>query len=341
MTGAAEQNFAGRNVVVTGAAGFLGSQLCHSLCRTANCLVRVTRKKPSPLAEATSEVVDIQGDVTDRGLWNRVFDAPVDVVFHLAGQTDLRRSLSNPLDDLEVNVIAPLHLLESARHSGQHITAVFASTATAAGVSDTDPTDETAREHPQSIYDANKLQAEHYLRIFAQEGYVSGAALRLTNVYGASDIRTGANRGVLDQVLDKALQGETLNVFKPGTWLRDYVFIDDVISAFLTAGSPDRSLAGEAYLIGSGVGTPLDEAFQLVAEVVHQKTGRNSPIVYTDPPKALHPVEQRNFIATTDAFTRDTGWTCRWSLEDGLREALRRRIDAGNGASTRETGVAG
>jgi len=325
MTDDMDQRFEGRNVVITGAGGFLGAHLCHSLSRSADRLVRVARTPLEPMPEAAASIVDIQGDIRDPDIWPHVFDAQVDILFHLAGQTDLRHSLAHPLDDLAVNTMASLHLLEAARESGQRPTVVFASTATAAGISDIAPVDESGRERPLSIYDANKRQSENYLRIFANEGYVSGAALRLTNVFGAAHTRTGANRGILDRVLDRALQGEAVTIFKPGDWLRDYVFVDDVIAAFRAAGLTDDRLKGDSYLVGSGVGTPLAEAFQLVSRIAQEATGREVPLLFVDPPEPLHLVEERNFIAKTDALSRDTGWSCKWSLEDGLRETLRRR----------------
>ncbi|MEP4378201.1 MAG: NAD-dependent epimerase/dehydratase family protein [Alphaproteobacteria bacterium] len=330
MTVEPDPRFEGQNVVITGAGGFLGSQLGRSLSLSAGQLVRVARNPLPPMPDAATDVDDIQGDIRDPNLWQRVFDRQVDVVFHLAGQTDLRHSLADPMEDLDINTMATLRLLEGARRSGQCPAVVFASTATTAGVSHTTPVDESGRERPLSIYDANKLQSENYLRIFATEGYISGASLRLTNVFGAGHTRTGTNRGILDRVLDRALKGETVRIFEPGNWLRDYVFVDDVIAAFQAAGSESSNLKGDSYLVGSGVGTPLADAFQLVSNIAQEATGVEVPIMFVEPPEPLHPVEERNFIANTDALHRDTGWSCKWSLEDGLRETLRRRKEQGN-----------
>ena len=120
----------------------------------------------------------------------------------------------------------------------------------------------------------------------------------------------------------KALQGETLTVYGNGAFVRDYVFIDDVVTAFLIAGSKIDVLNGKYYVIGSGTGTRFVDAANVVADRVWHKKGFRPSVVHVPPPDTLLTIEKRNFIANTARFKEATSWTPRVSFVEGIDHTI-------------------
>lgn len=145
-----------------------------------------------------------------------------------------------------------------------------------------------------TVYDLHKLAAETYLKCYAADGVVRGAVLRLANLYGPGS-SSSPDRGVLAAMIRRALKGEALTIYGSGQYLRDYVYVEDVVQAF-----------------------PLAEAFSLVADRVARRTGCRVPVVHVEPSAGQAAIEARNFVADSSQFTRVTGWRARWSLAEGI-----------------------
>jgi nucleoside-diphosphate-sugar epimerase len=274
-----------------------------------------------PLGTGKAHLEDHEGDVRAPDLWSAALPG-VDVVFHLAGQTSAYVANQDPQLDLEINVRPMLNLLETCRRDRLTPTLVFAGTATEVGMTSQVPVNETLPDNPVTLYDLHKLMSEHYLRCYVDNGIVSGATLRLANVYGAGPRSGSADRGVLNAMIRKALRGETLTIYGRGEWIRDYVHAEDVARAFLDAAACPLDLKGRHFLIGSGQGHSLAEAITLVAERVGRKTGQEVSVTHVPPPEGLSPIEARNFVADTTAFFLTTGWKARISLLEGIDSTI-------------------
>ncbi|MBF0128807.1 MAG: NAD-dependent epimerase/dehydratase family protein [Alphaproteobacteria bacterium] len=304
-----------KRVLVTGAGGFVGGSIVACLAE-AGCRVRRHSRKPLPPL-GNPRVDDVAGEVREQGLWDRVLDG-VDVVFHCAAQTSVYQADSDPLGDLAANVAFPLRLLEAARRSPGMVTVVLASTATVVGLADSLPVEHSRRPMPVTAYDVGKLAAEQYLSLYVRLGHVRGGALRLANVFGPGPGSSAADRGVLNKVLQRALDGGPVSLFGDGRWVRDYVFIDDVVAAFLRAGGTGDALGGEAYHVCTGQGTTVADAFRMAAEVAALRTGHDVEIVGVPLPEGLSAIEFRDFVGSWDALHRAVGWRPSVSLRDGL-----------------------
>lgn len=313
--------FKGKRILITGASGYIASNLIHSLKNIDCTLVRLDRRTPPPVYPGRAEIVDITGNIQD----SRVFEPAlrdVDIVFHLAGQTSLYSAEKKPLDDLKVNVVPMLNLLETCREIGRQPTIIFAGTATEVGIPSSLPVNETHRDCPISIYDIHKLMAENYLIYYAQKEIVRGAALRLANVYGPGPESSSADRGVLNMMIRRALADEPLNIYGTGEYLRDYIYVEDVVQAFVEAAVHIDRVSGKYFVIGSGEGKTLKEAVKLVAERAALKTGKKVPIKHIDPPSPLHPIEFRNFIADPQRFIQAAGFKIKYSLIEGIDRTI-------------------
>lgn len=316
------QLFEGKKILITGGGGYLATNLV-TLLRDVNChVIRLVRpgKKLVPIA-GKAHIQDVEGDISDRAVWEGILE-DVNIVFHFAAQTSVYVAAEDPQADLEINVLPMLHLLETCRRRGCQPNVVFAGTVTEVGLPVDLPVNETHPDQPLTVYDLHKCIAESYLKHYVREGVVRGAVLRLANVYGPGPKSSSADRGLLNGMIRKALRGEALTIFGHGEYVRDYVYVEDVVRAFLHAGADIDRVNGQHFVIGSGKGHTLAEAINLVAERVAFKTGRRVSVVHVTPPASLSPIEERNFIANTTRFTQATGWIAGVSLVEGIDRTI-------------------
>lgn len=313
--------YQGKTVVVTGASGFLGGRLVARLAATACTIVRVSRTPLLAMPESVAIVRDEIGDLGHRAIWDRLVTGS-DVIVHFAAQTSATAADADPASDLAANTHPIRHLIDACRQQGRRPAILSAGTVTQTGVPSKLPVDEDAPDHPITVYDRHKLMAECELKEAAARGWVRGATLRLANVYGPGSTGAGQDRDVLNRMIRAAVGGGTLRVFGAGECLRDYLFVDDAVDAFLMAGARSRELNGRHYVVGSGTGISIRHAFELVAARVEAATGRRVPVVTDDSPRAISPIEQRHFVADSSRLTADTGWRPRWTLSDGIDRTI-------------------
>jgi UDP-glucose 4-epimerase len=311
-----------KNLLITGGAGFLASGLVE-LLKNIDCrITRIHRKDSPPVSIAgEAQIRDVTADVRDPSTWERDL-AEFDYIFHFAAQTSTYVANDDPIADQKANVLPMLYLLESCRLQGVQPMICFASTVTIAGIPQYLPVDENHPDHPLTIYDLHKSMAEQYLSWYAEQGYVRGVTLRLANVYGPGPRSSRSDRGILNQMIHKALSGETLNVYGAGDQMRDYLYVEDAGRAFLSVAPHIDALNGKYYVIGSGRGHTIAEATGLVADRAGARTGIQVEIRQVVPPHALSPIEQRHFVADSCCFYRATGWEPLYTLVDGIDKTL-------------------
>ena len=237
-------------VLVTGGAGFIGSNLADHLVaerRRVHVVDNLSTGRAIQVpAEADLHELDIRLSADLSSLVRAVRPS---TIFHLAAQADVRHALENPAFDAEVNVLGTIAVLEAARAVGARV--VFASTGGAGygeypGLSV--PTPETAETRPLSHYGMSKMAGEGYCRLYGRLYGVESVILRLGNVYGPRQDPHG-EAGVVAIFCGRLLDGEACTVFGDGLQTRDYVYVGDVVNAFLAA---ERGPAGETVNVGCG-----------------------------------------------------------------------------------------
>lgn len=316
------ETFRGKVVLVTGGGGYLGANLVALLRRSDCKIYRLSRQaREEGAVSGLAQVVDLVGDISDPRVWEECLKG-VDFIFHLAAQTSTYVANADPVADQNVNVMPMLRLLESCRRQGMRPTVLFASTVTVAGIPERLPVNESHPDHPLTIYDLHKQMAELYLRWYAEQGFVRGVTLRLSNVYGPGPRSGSTDRGILNQMICRALAGESLIVYGAGNQLRDYVYVEDVARAFIAAAGHGELLNGRHFVIGSGEGKTIAEAMGVVASCAGAKTGKVVAVRHVSPPATLSPIEGRNFVADFGLFRKMTGWTPEYLLAEGVTRTM-------------------
>jgi len=310
--------YRGRSILVTGGRGYIGSALTQALAHV-DCKLLLVDQSPartwSPEPKR-AEVSLLSGDVSDIVTWERALPG-VDYVFHLAAREDFYRAGYHPESDLRSNALSTLHLLEVCRTQGYKPRIVFASSANLYGLVDTLPVTEECRDNPLTVYAIHKLTAEHYLSLYRQNFGIDSTSLRLANVYGPSARRAVMNRVIINKVISQALSNNPLTNYANHTCIRDYVFLNDVIQAFLLAAPCCNTNERPAYVIGSGHGETFAGAWQLIADRVQACTGKNIPIQLNESIN-MEPLEFRNFVADTTLFQAATGLKPNTALAQGI-----------------------
>lgn len=321
--------FADKRILVTGASGYLATNLINSLKDVDCTIVRLSRGDSLVPAHGKANIVDVTGDIGTKKTFEQLLE-DVEIIFHLAAQTSVYVAEDDPRVDLEANVLPTLNLLEVCRERLWRPIVIFSGTATEVGMPEELPVNESCTDKPVTIYDIHKLFAESYLKHYCRRGIVRGTILRLANVYGPGPKSNSSDRSVINMMVRRALSGEELTIYDKGDFLRDYVYIEDVISAFLKAAVYIEQLNGQHFVIGSGCGHTIAEVINLIADRSALKTGQRVLVRHIQPPSGLSVIESRNFVADTERFVRATGWQARYSLEEGLDktlEALLEHID--------------
>jgi UDP-glucose 4-epimerase len=305
-------------VMITGARGYIGGALAERLGRQGYALRLVSRTpSPAPRVPKQAAFEYRAADLRDPQSWSDLL-RDTDAVVHLSSRTDLHAAEADPAGDEDTNVRPLRALVEAARAANGSPTIVFASAATIVGRNPQIPVDDTAPDDPCSVYDRHKLACEIILRDATACGAVRACSLRLSNVYGYGRASMNANRGILNIMMKRAVDGEPLTLYGDGAYLRDFVHIEDVVEAFSRAIASAEVCDGGHYVIASGHGHTFADAYAMIAEVATERLGRRVEIVRVSEPADLHPIEKRNFIGDPHIFCARTGWQPRFDLRAGI-----------------------
>ena len=302
------------NVLVTGGAGFIGSHVAEA-CLEAGDSVWVVDNLASGLVEDIPQGAAVrEGDVADAEFMRRVVEeARPAVIHHLAAQSSVTHSLAEPAGDAHTNVLGTLGVLEAAKRLEPPPRVVYAATGGACyGDPEAEIVDENCPLAPASHYGMSKVSGERYLLFYGEHFGLPVASLRLANVYGPRQ-RATLDAGVISIFAEKLTKGEPLTLYGHGRAGRDYVYVKDVVAAFITAAK--GGVDGGAYNIGTGVVTEVETLLEILCRLM----GKNPVSVERAP---LRPGEVFRIGLDASAFQRDAGWRPRFSLEEGIAAFL-------------------
>lgn len=261
------------NFLITGAAGFLGSSLANHLAREGHQVRGLDDLSTGDPKVLAPDVHFTRGDVSDRPkLWTLLQD--VEVVYHLAARVSVPESILYPRDYNNVNVGGTVALMEAMRDVGVKRVVLASSGAVYGDLRDSTLT-EAATPNPRSPYAVSKLSAEYYVRTIGSLWNIETVSLRIFNAYGPGQHLPPSHPPVVPHYLRQALRGGTLVAHGDGGQTRDYIYVDDVVSAMVAA-STAPNVNGLVINVGSGAETSVKDLIRIVLDV----TGSKANVVY-------------------------------------------------------------
>jgi len=298
------------HVLVTGGAGFIGSHLVTRLLEGGHA-VRVfdnlTTGKRENLAHVAADVELLVGDVRDRDMLEQAA-AGCDVVFHEAAIVSVPYSVEHPQETHDVNLQGTLNVLEAARKRGVR-RVVFACSAAVYGEAPELPKRESMAASPVSPYGVEKSAGEQYLLAWSRLFGVEGVSLRYFNVFGPRQDPRSPYSGVISIFVDRALAGTRPTIFGDGLQTRDFVYVDDIVTANVLAATTPAA-AGRAYNVAGGRRTTLNELLAMVSRAA----GHETRAEYAPP----RPGDVRDSVADIGRARAELGYEPKVGVEEGL-----------------------
>jgi len=297
--------------LVTGGAGFIGSNLVNQLLRDGHEVVVLDNLLSGHISNLTPfpEVHFIEGDVRNEEVVGKAIEG-VEVVFHLAASVGNKRSIDHPISDAEINVIGTLRVLEAARREGVR-KIVTSSSAGIFGELKTLPIREDHPVEPDSPYGCTKLCKEKECLAYAKLYAIEAICLRYFNVYGPNQ-RYDAYGNVIPIFAFRMLRGEPLTIFGDGEQTRDFVNVRDVVQANIKAAQA-VGISG-AFNLGSSGRITINNLVELLKEA-----SGIDPVVRHGPPR---PGDVRHSLADISAAREAFGFEPEVSLQEGLKEYM-------------------
>jgi UDP-glucose 4-epimerase len=301
--------------LVTGGAGFIGSALVDRLVHEGHDVVVVddlSTGRLENLADAFNsgrvELAEI--DVAGDELAGAMSSARPEVVYHLGAQIDVRRSVAEPALDATINVVGTIQVARAALRAGCRRLVFASSGGTVYGEPDPAdlPIDERYPPRVTSPYGVSKRAAEYYLASIAALDGLEPVSLRLANVYGPRQDPHG-EAGVVAIFCNRLLEDQPVTVFGDGLQTRDYVFVDDVVDAFVAAGA-EPGLGGARLNVGTGVASSVLDLYAALRAV----TGFGPEPTFAPP----RPGELQAIALDCAEAERRLGWRPRFDLAAGL-----------------------
>lgn len=312
-------NYQGRRAIVTGGLGFIGSNLALRLQQEGAQVTVIDPcipgcgGDPANLAGSGIEVLPV--DIADTASCEAAIrDARV--IFNVAGEISHMHSMQNPERDLAINTVSQLHFLQAVVKWNPGVRVVYAGTRQVYGAPEYLPVDEDHPVNPVDFNGVHKYAATMYHLMLSRNEWLDACVLRLTNTYGPRMSLDVPGQGFFSTYLRRLSRGERLEVFGDGTQLRDPMFVDDVVEAFLLVGAVDK-LPSRAYNIGG------PEALSLwqIACQASEAAGVGEPILrpFPDERKAIDIGSYRGDWSRINA---ELGWSPRVRLADGMARTL-------------------
>lgn len=315
------KNMRGKEVLITGGVGFIGSNLARRLVMLGAKVTLVDSLIPlyggnlRNIEDIKDRVTLNISDVRDPFAMAYLVQGK-DYLFNLAGQTSHLDSMTNPQADLDINAAAQLSILEACRQHNQKIKIVFASTRQLYGRPEYLPVDEAHPVRPVDVNGINKLAGEWYHLLYNNVYGIRACALRLTNTYGPGMRVKDARQTFLGIWIRNIIEGKPVLVFGDGLQLRDFNYVDDVVDALLMAALDVRA-DGQVFNLGSKEVVGLKQLAQMLCDL---SPGSSYEIVPFPPERKA--IDIGDYYSNYDKFQTALGWQPKIDLKQGLASCL-------------------
>lgn len=313
--------FQGKNVLITGGLGFIGSNLALKLVELGARVTLLDAMLPG-YGGNLFNIEPVKGQVNLN--FADVRDVPVmnhmvrdrDVIFHLAAQVSHPGSLRDPFPDIDINVKGTAVLLEACRRHNPQAVIVRTGDRGRHMPGIPLPVKEDAPRHPRDIYEVSQLGAEEIVRVYHETYGLRGVMLRLSHIYGPRGQMINPDYGVVNWFIRRAIDHRPIQVFGQGLTRRDFVYVDDCTAALIAAASLE-SCSGQVFNVGHDQPSNLLEVAKLLCRLERGASWEYAPV-----PPARAACEPEDFYPDISKIRAMTGWRPKVSLEAGIKKAL-------------------
>ena len=313
--------YGGKNVLVTGGLGFIGSNLARRLVEYGANVLIVDSLIPDyggnlfNVEDIKDQVTINIADVRDQHGMNYLVRHQ-DFIFNLAGQVSHIDSMNDPYTDLDINCRAQLSILEACRHYNPGVKIVYAGTRQQYGKPDYLPVDEKHLQHPTDVNGINKMAGEWYHILYNNVYDIRASSLRLTNTYGPRQLMKHSRQGFMSVFIRQIIENEKIHIFGDGKQIRDFNFVDDVVDAFLlVAGYSDCD--GHIYNLGGEEPMMLIDLVKLMIDVAGQGSYEMAPF-----PEEKKRIDIGDYYGDYRRIKAVMGWRYRTSMREGLEKTF-------------------
>jgi len=311
-----ESNSSKGRALVTGSSGNIGLILVSKLLAEGWEVIGVTSRVSKHVNPRFHEILFD---------WNapKKFSIPsIDVIFYLASQNSAYEARDDVIQNVTNNLLSFATIIESVRESGSRPVLIQTGSISEYGMEMPVSRDKSTL-NPQTFYECSKLTMQIYGDQYNKENIISqNFVLRLSNVYGNIQRSNGAQRGFLDRCIRLGLSGGPLTYFGNGSYIRDYIHVQDVVSALLTCYEFSTKLIYKTYDIGTNRATSVLEMLQLVIGEVRTIAKIKVDLLHKEFPTNSYEIEKRNGFVSQTNFSDETGWTAKINLSTGVRDAI-------------------
>jgi len=315
-------SFSGRNVLITGGLGFIGSNLARALVEMGakitlvDSLVPAYGGNPFNISGIEDRVHINIADVRDEySMAYLVRDR--DYIFNLAGQVSHLDSMEDPYTDLDINVRAQVSILEACRKNNRDVKIIFTSTRQLYGKPEYLPVDELHPLHPTDANGINNLCGELYHILYNNVYGLRAVSLRLTNTYGPRQLMKHSRQGFIGWFIRLIVEGREVQIFGDGSQIRDFNYVGDVVDALLLAAASEDA-NGQIYNLGGDEPVSLKSLVEMLIEI---NGGGNYRLVPFPPEKKL--IDIGDYYSHYSKINSALGWRPKTSLREGLTETIR------------------
>jgi len=308
-------------VLITGGAGFIGSNLAHALVNLKADITIVDALLPQyggsllNLKEIKDKIRFVKGDFRDLKLMKQLVKDK-DFIFNCAAQVSHTISIKDPFLDIDLNCRGNLTVLEALRQKNDKAKVIYAGTRGEIGKLKYRPIDENHPTDPVDMNGIDKLAAEKYHLLYNDLYGIRASSLRINNTYGVRHQMKSGDYGIVNWFIRKAMLNEPIKIFGTGEQTRDYNYIADIVDAMLLA-AQNKKADGEVFMLGSGKETKFIDVVKLIIKTVGSGSYKLVPW-----PKERKAIEIGNFVVSYKKINNLLGWFPKTSFETGIKKTV-------------------
>lgn len=306
-----------KKVLITGGAGFIGSNLAHMLVSHGAHVTILDNLAPLyggnifNIQSIKNKITFVEGDIRDKQTVDTLV-ANTEIIFDLAAQVSPIDSNRIPFEDLDINCKGHLTILEACRVHNPSVKIIFSSSRLALGKITKHPVTEDHPTWPLNIYGAHKLVGEKYYHLYYKNYDIRTVIFRLTNPYGERQQIKHSKYSIPGWFMRLAMEGKPIQIFGEGTQMRDYIHVSDVVRAFALAGLNEHT-DGNIYNCGTGSSVMLKTMAENIVDIVGSGSIEHVPW-----PESYGKEETGSFESDVSKLSKTLEWKPQISLEEGL-----------------------